>query len=350
MQRSFIGRQSPLPVPSSFLVDGLGRIAVIYRGPVSADRLIEDLKLLEAPFETLLAGAIPFPGRWIGSPKPTEARAVAIKFLNRGSIQESEKYLRHLFAYCAVHPEAFTDPEIGDLQNYLGAVLYDQKRYADALEQWTDYVRHVPGNRGTWVDMARAWTALKNPRNAADAIRQALRLKREDPELLNQLARSLIEVGETPEALDLFRESLALAPDRVARFELAQSLATSGRLAEAVTELKTLLKTDPTWPPAANNLAWLLATSEDPALRDGPEAVRLAEIARTPSVPSTFGTLSAAYAEAGRFQDAIRAVDEAITLEEPGSNSLADLRLMKAAYEAGRPYRDTKLGKQPLEE
>ena len=156
-----------------------------------------------------------------------------------------EKYLRRLFAYREAHPEAFTDAEIGDLQNYFGAVLYDQKRYTDALEQWTEYVRHAPGNRGTWIDMARAWTALKNPGNAAEALRQALRLKRDDPELLNQLARSLIEVGETTEAIDLFRESLAIAPDRIARFELAQSLATSGRFSEAITELKALLKTDP---------------------------------------------------------------------------------------------------------
>jgi tetratricopeptide (TPR) repeat protein/peroxiredoxin len=348
LQRSFIGRQSPLPVPSSFLVDRRGRIAVIYRGPVSATQLLADVKLLEAPLDTILAGAIPFSGRWIGSPKPTEARSVAIKFLNRGSIAESEKYLRHLFAYRRVHPAAFTDPEMGDLQNYLGAVLYDQKRYAEALEQWNDYIRHVPGNRGTLVDMARAWTALKNPGKAADALRQALRLKRDDPELLNQLARSLLETGEAAEAIGLYRESLVLEPNRVIRFELAQTLVTTGRLSEAIAELKTLLAAERNWPPAANNLAWLLATSEDPALRDGAEAVRLAEIALIPTISSTLGTLSAAYAEVGRFDDALRTINEAIASDEQKgeSQSLADLRIMKAAYEAKKPYRDPKLGKE----
>jgi tetratricopeptide (TPR) repeat protein len=161
------------------------------------------MKLLEAPKDEVLAGAIPFPGRWIGAPKPTEARSIAIKFLNRGSLQESENYLRRLFAYRDVHPEAFTAAEMGDLRNYLGAVLYDQKRYDEALAEWNEYVRHVSGNRGTWTDMARAWTNLKNPAKAAECLRQALRLKRDDPDLLSQLARTLIQTGESAEAVSL---------------------------------------------------------------------------------------------------------------------------------------------------
>ena len=60
------------------------------------------------------------------------------------------------------------------------------------------------------------------------------------------------------------------------------------------------------------------------------EAVRLAEIARTPAVPSTLGTLSAAYAEVGRFEDAIRTIDEAIAIEQKspqsGNSSLISAR------------------------
>ena len=86
----------------------------------------------------------------------------------------------------------------------------------------------------------------------------------------------------------------------------------------------------------------------DPALRDGPEAVRIAESVRNPDIVFTLGTLSAAYAEAGRLEDAIRTVREAISLEEkkPDSSYLASFRTMLAAYEAGRPYRDPALGEK----
>jgi Flp pilus assembly protein TadD len=124
-------------------------------------------------------------------------------------------------------------------------------------------------------------------------------------------------------------------------------LATSGRIPEAIAELRTLLVLDPAWPPAANNLAWLLATCEDVTLRDGAEAVRLAEIARRPTISSTLGTLAAAYAQAGRFDDAVRAIDEAIALEsqKPGSPELKNLERMKAAFGAKQAYTDTELGK-----
>jgi len=348
LQRSFIGRQSPLPIPSSFLIDARGCLAVIYRGPVAVDRLLSDLKLLQEPMDTVLAGAVPFPGPWLGRPKATEARAVAIKFLNRGSIAESEAYLRRLFAWDAAHPGAFTDKERHDLRNYLGAILYDQKRYEEALAEWQEYIRHVPGDRATIIDMARAFTALQRPADAATALRAALRLKRDDADLLAQLGRSLVAAGGptgTREAVSLFREALALEPSRVIHFELAQLLGTTGRPAEAVAELRSLLTSHPDWPPAVNNLAWLLATGPDPALRNGPEAVRLAESIRNPEIVFTLGTLSAAYAEAGRFDDARRTVREAIALEEskPESAYLDGFRSMHAAFDQDRPYRDPAL-------
>jgi tetratricopeptide (TPR) repeat protein len=352
LQRSFIGRQSPLPIPSSFLIDGRGRLAVIYRGPVSVDRLLSDLKLLERPFDEVLAGAVPFSGPWLGRPKATEARAVAIKLLNRGSIAESEAYLRRLFAWDAAHPGEFSEMERNALQNYLGAILYDQKRYEEALVEWRQYVSRVPGDRATIIDMARAYTSLQRPAEAAEALRAALRMKRDDADLLAQLGRSLVAAGGaegTREAVSLFREALEFQPSRVVQFELAQLLGTTGRTAEAITELRALLEAQPGWPPAANNLAWLLATAPDAALRNGTEAVRLAETVRNPEIVFTLGTLSAAYAEAGRLEDAVRAVREAITLEEqkPNSPYLANFRTMLAEYEAGRPYRDPALVSQP---
>jgi len=348
LQRSFIGRQSPLPIPSSFLIDARGCLAVIYRGPVDIDRLLSDVALLQKPLDSVLAGAVPFPGTWLGRPKPTEARAVAIKFLNRGSITESEAYLRRLFTWSAVHPEEFSAKERNDLQNYLGAILFDQKRYAEALTEWRAYLARVPGDRATVIDVARAHTALKQPAEAAEALRAALRMKRDDADLLAQLARSLIALGGDDgalEAISLFREALALQPSQAVRFELAQVLGTNGRAKEAVTELQSILADQPGWPPATNNLAWLLAASPDDAVRDGAAAIRLAESVRNPDVVFTLGTLSAAYAEAGRFPDALRTINEAISIEEPKPSSpyLDNFRTMRTEYEAGRPYRDTSL-------
>ena len=63
-----------------------------------------------------------------------------------------------------------------------------------------------------------------------------------------------------------------------------------------------------------NNLAWSLATNPDPALRDGPLAVHYAEKAcQLTGGQKTvcLGTLAAAYAEAGRFDEAVATAQKA---------------------------------------
>jgi cytochrome c-type biogenesis protein CcmH/NrfG len=95
--------------------------------------------------------------------------------------------------------------------------------------------------------------------------------------------------------------------------------------------------------PYLNDLAWALATAPQDDLRNGPEAVELAEAAcrLSPQEPRYLGTLDAALAEAGRFPEAIAAAEKARALAEaqnqPDIASQAGLRL--ALYREGKPYR-----------
>lgn len=92
--------------------------------------------------------------------------------------------------------------------------------------------------------------------------------------------------------------------------------------------------------PAINNFAWLLATCPDDALRDGPRAVALLAPAVDRSV-QMLDTMAAAYAEAGRYDEAVEWQRQAIT----GIGDTNDPRLPAAlerlqAYAAGKPWRD----------
>lgn len=88
-----------------------------------------------------------------------------------------------------------------------------------------------------------------------------------------------------------------------------------------------------------NNLAWLRATCPDPALRNGPEAVRLAEEACALSgwsESNLINTLAAAYAEVGRYEDAVATNRKAVAV----AADKASLAPYTEAFEAGRPWRD----------
>jgi tetratricopeptide (TPR) repeat protein len=98
---------------------------------------------------------------------------------------------------------------------------------------------------------------------------------------------------------------------------------------------------DPEDPNTLNYLAWIRATCPDDSLRDGTravtDAVRACEL--TNHVFSGFlDTLAAAYAEAGRFEDAIKWQLRVIEMVPPDEKPEYEQRL--AGYREGRPFRD----------
>jgi Flp pilus assembly protein TadD len=115
--------------------------------------------------------------------------------------------------------------------------------------------------------------------------------------------------------------------------------------AEAIRHYREALQSQPDFDGALNNLAWILATNPKDDLRNGPEAVRLAERACALSRnQSTFcvGTLAAAYAEAGRFADAVATAEKAIACaklrNEPGL--AARNQQLLELYRAGKPFHE----------
>ena len=92
---------------------------------------------------------------------------------------------------------------------------------------------------------------------------------------------------------------------------------------------------------ALNELAWLLATCSDSAIRDGRSAVGFAEraVAKTnPKDPGVLDTLAAAYAEAGEFAKAVKAQREAIDLS-PTEKMKSDFAPRLKLYESNTPFR-----------
>ena len=115
---------------------------------------------------------------------------------------------------------------------------------------------------------------------------------------------------------------------------------------EGIGHYREALKLRPAFPAALNNLAWILAANLDPQLRNGPEAVKFAEQAcqlTESKEPLLVGTLAAAYAEAGRFPEAIQLASRALEFaNNKGDKTLADvLRSRLKLYQANLPYHES---------
>ncbi len=142
-------------------------------------------------------------------------------------------------------------------------------------------------------------------------------------------------------------KALAIKPNLVeAHYYLGASLYYSqARAKEALAQWREALRVDPNFVPAMNDAAHALAAGPNASDRNGAEAVKLAERAVQLSGarnPAYLDTLAAAYAEAGRFPEAIATARKALDIAAQhhlaqlteGLNSRIKL------YESHQPYRD----------
>jgi tetratricopeptide (TPR) repeat protein len=113
-----------------------------------------------------------------------------------------------------------------------------------------------------------------------------------------------------------------------AHWKIGRSLSDLGRTKEAIDHYRQALQLRRAWPEVMNRLAWILATHDNSELRDGIEAVLLAERACSLTdrrVPAYLATLAAAYAEAARFDEAVKTAEETIELAQAaGQEELAE--------------------------
>ena len=158
-------------------------------------------------------------------------------------------------------------------------------------------------------------------------------------------------MGRFAEARAAFERAQALGADSAALDALlGTSAQLLGRDADAIREYRAALARDPELISAANNLAWLLAASRDPSLRDPKQAVRLAEAAvEKQTLPDAgfLDTLAVSYAADGRFDDAVRTATSAAELaEERGQTATArEIRGRIALFRAHRAWVDPARGR-----
>ena len=180
-------------------------------------------------------------------------------------------------------------------------------------------------------------------------LQAAIDLRPENGPAHNNLAKAFLQKGQLAEAMIHYRKFLEIEPQNVeARNILGTALIQQGHVREAVEQWQDALAIEPENGNAASNLAWVFATSPEDSIRNGARAVELAERALRLSggkIPMIFRILGAAYAENGRFFQAIETAQHGAELANSQGNQglAAELQSNIAVYQSGRPLRDPNL-------
>ncbi len=182
--------------------------------------------------------------------------------------------------------------------------------------------------------------------NAISKLQAAIDLRPENGPAHDNLAKALLQKGQVADAMVHYRKFLEIEPGNVeARNTLGTALIQQGRVREAINQWQEALAIQPDNGNAASNLAWVFATCPDDSIRDGARSVQLGEKALDISggkIPMIYRVLAAAYAENGRFADAVESAQRGAELATTQGNPAlaAELESNTALYQSGRPLRD----------
>ncbi|KKM70562.1 hypothetical protein LCGC14_1439490 [marine sediment metagenome] len=230
---------------------------------------------------------------------------LAVALIRKGELDEAFEYLRRALKI---------DPEHTNSHGALAAIYADRREWAEAERHYRKF-----------LDLQ------KRPERRIQAH--------------EGLGEALARQGKLAEANQQYTAALRIDPkDSRAHNGLGNVLAQQDRFVLAVKQYRLALQSDPRSVPAMNNLARLLATCPRRALRDGAEAIRLAQQAcRATNYRSHVfcATLAVAYAEAGLRQKAVKEIRRAIRLakEKGDIQSVQDHQKQLYQYMADQPHR-----------
>jgi tetratricopeptide (TPR) repeat protein len=189
--------------------------------------------------------------------------------------------------------------------------------------------------------------ALRQKGRVKEAIAQyqeALQINPDYADAHINLGSALLQAGRLDEAIAHLQKALQINPGYAkAHNNLGNAFLQKGDVAEAIAHFQQALQLEPDDPWPKNNLAWLLATCPEASLRNGTKAVELAQQANEMAggeSPVILHTLAAAFAEAGRFSEAMETAQHALRLAGAQSKtSLAgQLQLEIKLYQADKPF------------
>ena len=238
-------------------------------------------------------------------------------------------------------------PDSWDAEYNLGTALVRKGQVDEAIQHCERAVAMRPTDPDAQVSLGDALLRKGRIDDAIEHYQKAMMAHSDHFLARYGLCQALLEKGELDGAIQVCRSALELWPlDVDCQTTLAIALEEKGNPAEAMQHYQKALEIAPSSIPTLTNLAWLLATSQDASVRNGPKAVELARQAdRLTGGANTLvlRTLAAAYAENGEFANAIRTARSAMQLTRmQGEESLTtDLDQQIRLYQLHMPYRET---------
>jgi protein O-mannosyl-transferase len=237
-------------------------------------------------------------------------------------------------------------PDYADAHNNLGNALLQNGHLEEAIIHYQKALQIYPDFAEASYNLGIALFKKDKVDEAIDQYQRTLRVNPDFVEAHNNLGYALCQKGRLDEAMAQYQTALQIKPDYAdAHYNLGVALLRKGKADEAIAHYQIALQINPDNAEVLNNLACLLATCPDAHIRNGAQAVQYAGRACELThydMTITVSTLAAAYAEAGRFDDAIATAQKACALAAASGEQdlLRKNQQLLALFRARQPYHE----------
>ena len=246
LQRELIYRQRQLPLPSSFLIDPDGRLAAVYKGPVSSAQLTADAELARKPPADLRNAAVPFPGRWGGDKFQSNVIAIAGVYLEGRYPDDAAFQLKKFIKEQASIDTGSLSPQdlvnhrrrLGDVHDMAGMISLQTSKPTEAIEHYQAALAANPDRLRTLIVLAKVYAshpedAIRDGQKALELATRACELTSNNhPDALDALGAAHAENGDFEKAVAVAGRAVAAARARGAG-GIAASISRRVRLYEA---------------------------------------------------------------------------------------------------------------------
>jgi tetratricopeptide (TPR) repeat protein len=229
----------------------------------------------------------------------------------------------------------------------LGFALQKTGRNDEALAEYRAALKLAPDRAETHNNIANLLDDMGRPDEAMAEYREALRINPNHVASHNNYGTLLVEVGRFDEAMKQYAAAARLDPaDWHPPYLTGKVLLKQGRDPEAIPYFRQAVKMDPNNPRVLTYLAQVLASDENPQVRDGNAALAMAAKANdlTGGVqPAMIDAMAMAYAELGQFTNAQQTAADALKLAiaYDMTNDVTVIRQRLQFYQNNQPFRQS---------
>ncbi|OEU63720.1 MAG: hypothetical protein BBJ57_13635 [Desulfobacterales bacterium PC51MH44] len=231
--------------------------------------------------------------------------------------------------------------------NELAKTLAKQNRLDEAIDHYLEALRINPIFDDACYNLGIAFTRKGNDVDAISYYKKGLQIKPDNAKAHNNLGSLYIRMGNIKDAVYHYHEALRIDPSHAGSYyNLGKIYNNQGKITDAILNYRNALHLKPNMTQALYNLSWIFATHENDKIRNGEEAVKLAEkLCKITQYKQSLAldALAAAYAETGRFDAAVSTAQKGhkLALLYGPKELVLGLKKRLRLYKVGRPYRQT---------